>query len=270
MKALTAAVGALLATALAAGCGGSVQELLPDLDQAAPDAVSVERRGSRLLLIFGSAVDNVGSGSIILLGSRERLDEPAMTVSQVVRQSDGSRRTYAVRGSIVYVESETHEHWHLLDFDRYELREALSGELVRPARKTGFCLGDRYETSLLELTGEPQQAVLTGECGPDAPELLRVVEGISVGYGDDYVPELEGQAIDVTGLPAGRYVLVHRANPEGALREANYENNAASLLIELRPAQAAVRVLGRCPDSERCGNPGASSGVEGENEGGEG
>jgi hypothetical protein len=78
-----------------------------------------------------------------------------------------------------------------------------------------------------------------------------VREGISPGFGDDYVPEKEGQSIDVTGLPPGRYVLVHRANPDRELRERSYADNAASVLIELRGRHA--RVLRRCPDSASCG-----------------
>ena len=60
---------------------------------------------------------------------------------------------------------------------------------------------------------------------------------------------------EVTGsgkkLKPGRYVLVHRANPERELRERSYANNAASVLLALRGR--AVRVLASCPDSARCG-----------------
>jgi Lysyl oxidase len=81
-----------------------------------------------------------------------------------------------------------------------------------------------------------------------------VREGISPGFGDDYDPELEGQLVDVTNVPAGRYVLVHRANPERALEESDYENNAASVLLQLRRAGVipSVRVLARCRDADTC------------------
>ena len=61
----------------------------------------------------------------------------------------------------------------------------------------------------------------------------------------------EGQSIDVTGVPPGRYVLVHRANPDRVLRERSYANNAASALVELRGSRA--RIVKRCPGSARCG-----------------
>jgi hypothetical protein len=262
------AVPVLLAALLAASCGGSA-DLLPDLDQAAPQAVSLREAGPRTLLAFASAVDNVGAGPLLLEGRRETRAAATMAVRQIVRRTDGSERAVPVGGVLRYARSETHRHWHLLDFERYELRDARTGSLVRPGRKTGFCLGDRYEASRsVELPGEPPAPVLTGECGRGGSGLLGLEEGISVGFGDDYVPLLEGQSLDVTGLPPGLYVLVHRANPRRILLEASYANNAASVLIELRPADGAVRVLASCPGSARCGNPGQTAGVEAEDEGG--
>jgi len=232
------------------------EELLPDLDQAAPSALEIVQVGDTYRLAFASAVDNVGRGPLLLEGERPNRDEPAMSVRQLVRRSDGTVRVRGVRAELRYVRSETHAHWHLLDFEHYELRRASDGTPVRPDEKTGFCLGDRYKTNRrTRLENEPAQPVWTEECGRSQPSLLAIREGISPGYGDDYVPALEGQYVDVTQVPAGRYVLVHRANPERALEESNYANNAASVLVQLRRTTGeipSVRVLARCPDSERC------------------
>jgi hypothetical protein len=54
-----------------------------------------------------------------------------------------------------------------------------------------------------------------------------------VGYGDVYLPHLEGQSIDITGLPDGTYRPVHRVNPDRRLIESNYGNNVASVLIRV-------------------------------------
>ena len=156
----------------------------------------------------------------------------------------GARR-YPLRTPLRYVHSETHEHWHLPGFERYELRRA-DGTLVGRDHKSGFCLRDAYETRALD-----RRPVWTSECARGRPRARSVREGISVGFGDDYVPLKEGQPIDVTHLPAGRYVLVHRANPDRVLRERSYANNAASGLIAL--AGRRVVLLRRCPDSARCG-----------------
>ena len=47
-------------------------------------------------------------------------------------------------------------------------------------------------------------------------------------------PTSRASTCALTGLPAGRYVLVHRVNADRRLRELDYANNAASLLLELR------------------------------------
>lgn len=231
------------------------EELLPDLDQAVPSKIEIVAEGDSYRLVFASAVDNVGAGPLVIEGGRPDREMPAMTVRQLVRRTDGSSRDRAVPGEIRYVRSADHEHWHLLGFETYELRRSEDGTLVEPDAKTGFCLGDRYETDeASRLPGEPRTAVWTEECGRGEPGLLLVREGISPGFGDDYDPELEGQFIDVTNVPAGRYVLVHRANPEQALSESDNENNAASVLLQLRRAGVipSVRVLARCPDADTC------------------
>ena len=58
---------------------------------------------------------------------------------------------------------------------------------------------------------------------------------------------------DRGGAPL-HFVLVHLANPDRALREASYANNAASVLIEMRWIRDVpnVRVLASCPDTDRC------------------
>jgi hypothetical protein len=223
---------AALVMLLVAGCGGSASgapELLPDLVQSPPRALEVYRDGDTWRLAFLSAVENEGRGPMLLFGSRSDESTPAMSVEQLVRRSDGTTATYPVDGEIRFVQSETHRHWHFVDFERYDILTA-NGETVGHDQKTGFCLGDRYNASRsLELPGEPGQPVWTQECGRGQPERLIVREGISPGYGDDYVPRLEGQSIDITALPAGRYVLRHRVNVGRALRESGYENNSAEV-----------------------------------------
>jgi hypothetical protein len=211
---------------------------LPDLDQATPFGISLVERHGRTLLVFGSAVDNIGAGPLVVEGRRTG---NIMRASQVV----GGRR-YALPTPLRYVHSATHQHWHLLAFERYGLRRA--GAIVGLDHKTGFCLNDAYETHALN-----RGPRWTGECGRRQPDARTIREGISPGFGDDYVPEKEGQSIDVTRLPPGHYVLTHRANPARTLREASYANNAASVLLELRGLH--VRVLARCSDSASCGTP---------------
>ena len=232
-----------LVVLVVAGCGGSADdasEFLPDLVQYPPRALEVYRTGDTWRLAFLSAVENDGRGPMLLVGSRPGQADPAMSVEQLVRRSDGTMSKYPVDGEIRFVQSETHRHWHFLDFERYDIVTP-DGETVGRDEKTGFCLGDRYDAARsVELPGEPEQPVWTQECGRGQPERLIVREGISPGYGDDYVPRLEGQSIDITGLPAGRYVLRHRVNVDRALRESDYGDNSAEVPFELNWSESGT------------------------------
>jgi hypothetical protein len=254
-KAATALV-VLLIAACASESGAPSPELLPDLDQAPPAAISLVVREGRERLVFLSAVENVGLGPLLVAARRPSAAEPEMTARQVVRKANRTATTHVLRARLRFVVSETHRHWHLLGFERYELRTP-EGRTIGRDRKTGFCLGDRYDAhSESRIPGEPPRAVWTQECGRGQGGRLRIREGLSPGFGDDYVPLLEGQFIDVTGLPPGRYVLIHRVNPTRDLRESSYANNAASALLELGRdgrGRATVSVLATCPDTDSCG-----------------
>jgi hypothetical protein len=78
--------------------------------------------------------------------------------------------------------------------------------------------------------------------------------GTSPGYTDRYPAHFHGQNVELTGVPAGVYVLVHRANGAGTIRELRYDNNAASLRIRLswRRGVPSVQVLRTCEGSEKC------------------
>ncbi len=60
-------------------------------------------------------------------------------------------------------------------------------------------------------------------------------EGLGPGYVDLYQAYLEGQSIEVTGVKAGVYYLVHRVNADSSLCESNLSNNAAASKIRLWP-----------------------------------
>jgi hypothetical protein len=258
MASRTAAFATSLALLAPAACGrgtGASRELLPDLDQFPPQAVSIVNQGGRERLVFLSAVENVGRGPLLVSGGRSTLATADMRADQLVRRADGSAAKHPVRLRLRFVVSETHRHWHLLGFERYELR-TLDGQAIGRDHKTGFCLGDRYDVDArARISGEPREAVWTQECGRGQPDRLQIHEGLSPGYGDDYVPQLEGQYVDVTNLSPGRYVLVHRVNPGRDLLEASYANNAASVLLQLGRTAAGwptVKILATCPDSARC------------------
>lgn len=254
-----AAAGAVAIGFAATGLGEETVDLLPNLDQAEPGELRGRTAetsvGTRFFLGFESAAGNRGDGPLTLVAERRGRQRPTMALVQQVRRSDGGVRSIPLGATLRYVRSPTHAHWHLLHFMRYELR----GEGGRPLRdrKTGFCLGDRYRLGLA-LERAVRSARYTEECGKGEPGLLSLRVGISVGWGDDYKPHLEGQEFDVTDLPAGQYVLVHRVNPQRILLESDYGDNVSSLAFELTwPAGRArapkIDVIARCTSTATCG-----------------
>jgi len=176
-----------------------------------------------------------------------------MTAVQRVRLSDGGARTYTKVGRWRYNHSVDHSHWHLLRYQRYELRTR-AGKIVVRDRKSGFCLGDRYGAAPGRVLNRIRRAVFVGFCNRHEPESLTVDGGTSVGFSDRYHSHLDGQNLDITNVPAGDYTLVHKTNTQLLIREQRYSNNAASVAIRLtrRNRRPHVRVLRVCPDSDRC------------------
>ena len=234
---LSLLVAALCATAVALAAVASAQTgrskalLLPDLAQEVPGDLSVRVVAGEARLGFASAVDNQGAGPLIVKGARTR-GQREMSVAQVIEREDGTRLVRRGVGRFRYTKLRDHAHWHYLRFDRYLVRRA-GGTTVATDRKSGFCLGDRFNADLKLLPGEPAQPPFRTRCGLKRPDLLKVTEGISVGYGDNYDAYLEGQHVVIDGLPAGRYELVHHANADRRLLEERYDNNTACVAFDL-------------------------------------
>ncbi len=262
MAALVAGAGVAAAVVEPARSPQQTGLLLPDLDVAAPVGLVVQDASEggkhRFRLGFVSAAGNIGTGALIIHGGRASLADEEMVADQVLVLANGSTAIEPGVGTLVYVEAETHEHWHLLRFMSYEIRRADDFALVRPDRKTGFCLGDRYNVDpATQLPGEPSGRVYNTNCGPGDRSLLGIEEGISVGWGDVYEAWRDAQYVSLTGLPAGRYLLVHRVNPDRKLRESRYGNNASSVLFSLawphgKGAKPRIRVLATCAETTRC------------------
>jgi hypothetical protein len=254
LPALVAAVllagGALAISHSAASRAAAATERLPDLEQEVPTSLEItqHRRAPHWRLGFRSAVRNVGDGPLIISGRRPKAGVEKMVADQVIELDGAPAAVVPGAGRLRYVRARDHRHWHLLRFDRYELRRPGGHALVRD-RKSGFCLGDRYAVTDRELPARAPAKVYTSRCGLNHPDLMGIREGISVGFGDDYVANLEGQWLPLDGLRAGRYLLVHRANADGRLRERTRRNNAASVLFRLRWRHKVpqARIIRTCP-----------------------
>jgi hypothetical protein len=253
--AIVASAAVALAVAVTAAVAGVVASgaQLPDLQQKPPYDISARTapRG-RVVLTFASAVANVGKGPLILNGRRNR-GTKTMTVTQEVLQADGTRQQVPVTGGMRYTPF-GHNHWHFLRFDAFELHDPATGAQVAVGHKVGFCLGSRY-TVESPPPGTPATPAINTNCGRFLPGLTRMRMGIDVGYADDYAAYLEFQYIDITSVPPGRYVVVHRAAPHGVLAGGDRPDDVASTLIDIAPVARRgqvpmVTTLASCPASD--------------------
>jgi hypothetical protein len=176
-------------------------------------------------LAFASTIDTLASsGPLIVNGHRLTTADP-MIADQIIDKKDPDPDTVrAGIGQLIYEafpDSLSHRHWHFKAFVRYQLRSTSDLSLVRPDNKAGFCLSD--------------PAFAPDFCGSLKPDALLVDEGLGPGTSDYYPPTLEGQYIDITGVPRGDYWLVHWVNSGKEICESNYANNAAAVKIALWP-----------------------------------
>jgi hypothetical protein len=226
------------------------RELLPDFDQRAPTGLVIAGAPGRWRLGFTSLVDNLGPGSSVLVGVRAP-GQPRMTGTQRVRLANGATRVYGNVAQFRYTNSPPHHHWHLMRFDSFELHTLEGRTLVRD-RKSGFCLADHWGAAPGHYPG--RHPVFLGDCDQFHPEAKHVTMGTSPGYTDRYPAFFHGQNIDITGVPTGTYVLMHRVNATMNLRELRYANNAASVRIRLtwHGGVPSVRVLRTCQATATC------------------
>ncbi|KOV85151.1 lysyl oxidase family protein [Nocardia sp. NRRL S-836] len=253
--------------------------LVRDASQPRGRCVTGGGRIESVRLRFTTAVDNVGDGPLLLYAHRDSTGVPTMKVRQAVQsgvdRSIAGSYTEAKRetlSSAYYEPAESHEHWHLLNFEYFQLRTP-DGSVVVTDRKNGFCIGDRYDVvdDLPQRPLDPTTpagklaAKLNGHmCEHHNPAALDVMFGISVGSGDDYKHRVDFQWLDITRVPSGVYDVVNVANSDHALLEKDYSNNASSISISVqwpggatRPpavidSAPAVRLLRSCPGKVRC------------------
>jgi hypothetical protein len=204
--------------------------LFPNLVQRPPSGLVLMRGANgHWLLGFTSMVDNRGPGALWITGRRVGRST-VMQVVQRVHLAGGGVRSLPSSGELHYTDAPPHYHWHYLGFDHYELRSVRSFALVVRDRKSGFCLADHWGFAPGVRHGPPH---FLGSCAQFQPQARYVEEGSSVGFTDRYPAFFHGQSLDITKVRAGLYWLVHRANSDFHLREAQYGDDTASLLVRI-------------------------------------
>lgn len=243
---------------------GEADENLPDFFPGLTGGVSVDQtsQSGRTLLRFGTRVHNQGTGPASLISGRPGIDpiptgapitswvnpDGSQNVLQGVYRWTGSTFTlsyYRAAGQFTYHAG--HGHFHFDGYAFYRLRarnpDGTPGAYITRndgtevvGTKTGFCLINTTSSFIMEngqssttLTGYSSSSPYNGQptmsCG--------LMQGVRVGMADDYSSSLEGQWIDVTGVPNGQYFIEISLDGENAVLESNENNNAKSFAYTL-------------------------------------
>jgi hypothetical protein len=121
----------------------------------------------------------------------------------------------------LFVWDPCHGHYHFGAFADYRLRDT-SGNLAAQGHKIGFCLED-------VLPWDPNvNQTRVYDCS---------YQGIQKGWADVY-EDVPCQWIDITGVPAGNYVLEIEVNPDHVIAESDYGNNLAQIPVVI-PAECS-------------------------------
>ncbi len=206
--------------------------LLPDLYTLPPSNLAIETHLSpqQRLLRFSNSIANRGLGALELWGERDPATGQTR-VTQRIYTNDGAS-VDLVAGEFFF--HPQHDHWHLLNFARYELWSLAPSRwlegIVGLTDKVSYCLRDNFRVRSLPPTAGPAYLL----CESD-------MQGISAGWVDRYQSTLPGQVIDITGLPShGFYALRSIVDPGDQLLEVNETNNDVLVYIEINDNHARI------------------------------
>lgn len=154
-----------------------------DVDDCAYIEGLVDTPGIRRLLRFSTIVINYGALDLVVGSPANPL--PPLTAAD-------------------FELSPCHGHYHFEGWADYSLEDS-TGTVVGFGHKQAFCLLDSLSYYGIAPEGR-------FDCD---------FQGISAGYGDSYPAGIDGQWVDITGLPAGSYTLVVSVNVAGKIVEAD-------------------------------------------------
>jgi len=218
---------------------------LPDLAALPAWSIGVRNnaRTGRSWLRFAASPWNAGPAPLVVEGFRSQTQAKTMDAFQYFYDEDGSVVGRAPTGTLVYHDAPGHHHWHFEMFALYTLlTQGPDGEEVQRSRKQGYCLvpTDAVDLTVPRAAFGPSLTGLATACrGRSA---LSVREVLDAGWADTYYQSVAGQAINITKIPNGTYILRVTVNPGDVLHEVTAANNVADRVIRLRGKKGARRV----------------------------
>ncbi len=190
--------------------------------------IGIGTDGNRALR-FSTLSSNKGLGALELRAGTVDNANGKQEILQRIYLSDGSFQDVSA-GSFVWHAG--HNHFHFDDYALYTLQPVNApGASDRIGVKTTFCVMDTTRVNT-KLPGAPKRAVYK-TCGA-------TVQGMSVGWGDQYGYQLIGQEIDITGLPNGDYNLKIEVDPKHHLEELDTTDNISNVLLRISGSSVTI------------------------------
>ena len=242
-----AGVLALFAALIPAALSGAAPKpsdpgLYPDIQTVVPRHLQLVNSQQREILRFSNGIANTGDGPWAL--RPEHVGDVTNAI-QEIRDANGNVVREHLASTFEY--HPAHNHWHIGDIAQFDVRRGgPTGAVMGQASiKVTFCLIDWYT---LDSKG--------GTSRREFWDCANSYQGISVGWVDQYHQSLEGQTLDITGIPAADdYYLVSKANYAGKFLEKDLNNNTAWVRFRIysdATGNRKIEQLGHSP----CSSPG--------------
>jgi hypothetical protein len=215
---------------------------VPDLAALPAWGIRVRHRRGTDLLQFTASPWNAGPAPFVIEGFR-REGEDVMDAYQYFYDTAGKVVGRARVGTMKYHAGSGHDHWHFLQFARFDLLDSSKQQVVKSG-KQGFCL---VPTDAVDLTVE-RAALRPWDLGRETvcggPGVVWVREVLPAGWADTYTQAVGGQAFNITNVPNGTYFVSVTVNPLGKVHQTSTDNDVALRRIRLggKPGARTVTV----------------------------
>jgi len=200
--------------------------------------LQIQNEHQREMLRFSTTHINIGVGPLQVRGGGQIapcvIDGVALAQCTISTQEilDAAGNIVLTHPAGVAFFHPQHNHWHQSSVALFEVRiGAVNGPAVSAGTKTTFCLVDNDQTLLVK-KGSSRAYF---DCNAE-------LQGISVGWSDDYHQSTEGQELDITGAPEGIYYLIHYADPDNHWLETDEYNNLAWVKFSLSRKSANPKI----------------------------
>jgi hypothetical protein len=224
--------GAVAALGLASSAGAAPPRkptstaLYPDIIEQVPHHIQVQNTQQREWLRFSTTHMNIGSGNLQIRGTETVYTncvddngdayEQCTTAVQEIFGPDGTIVETQPAGVAVF--HPEHNHWHQSGVAEFTIATGVTPTgptgVITSGTKVTFCLIDVIFFGDGKTTGSDKKVLPRSyfECNGD-------LQGVSVGWGDQYHQSTPLQELDITGLAPGTYYLTHLADPENHWKE---------------------------------------------------